>query len=1050
MKWLGRCVTSVFISGLLLLSTTFLPAILYGQKGVLKGKILDGSTNGALYGVSISTDSSSVEALSVADGCYELKKINGTYTIFYRFAGFRTKVISNVRIVQNEITSLDIILSPIAQANLGDNKVDPVTDSLQVREDTLKHNSFYRETRLAINHAVMKDASLFCAIPYQTILPGTDKNGAQLLKRLNGVVVADNPFSSNSRSLIISGLGNRYNQLLVNDVLFNSVDPTSRAYPLEVLPVEAIEEVSVVKTTNGSLPVDVVGGTVKIQTKELPDRSFFYIQAGGGFSDNTYGKDFYSNKRGRFEIVSFPGSTRNLPDHFPTTRSRVPLSNLNVQEKFDKTRQFSNNLAPINQGTAAPNNRVVMGGGKLYHLKRGVKIGLIAFVTQQKTEDIDQSQVQVSPNVINNRYPFLNDVPLIGAYSNDINYKYLSQLGSTFNATAVFGRNKISFKNFFGNQLLNHYQQRNNIFKPDEDTLANTGHRYITEQRSFWNTQLSGHHAMGEGGKFKINWVAGYTYYQQQNPDERNFLLRQDSADKSLFSLAKPIASFSRPQDASNPDLTNINRSFTNSARLWRNYTDHNISGALNLAFTFNAFHQPQVLKGGVYMQSISRIFYSDLFQVQGGNYTSLDKLLSPDRYYPMGTTVESYFTNYSRETNLGVTDLYFANGSYRGNYTASSQLGASYLQFESKLSKNLSLNGTVRIESNNQLTSSTQYEYLKGFKKPRLTTLDQNTSVIQFNFLPSLQLRYKFFKNWMIDLAYAKTVNRPQLQELAFYRYYDASMFMVKTGNPFLYNSTISNYDARISWIPFATTHVSFSGFYKDLVQPIENVITAYAGSKATLLSTPFNLPAAKVVGWNFSFDTKLNFSSSPSWLGNISLFGDLHWLKSKVAQARLRTINEPIVSKHPLTGSPNYTINGGIIIKQPRFPSVTLLYNETGDYIAALGSGARYILSNGNNILAIPDFRVKGRQQLDIQISQVLLKSRVQIIAGAHNVLGSDYIEYQDLNGNEKFDSPLTLTNRGGNRAFSRYFQSGIDNTIIHVKAQKAYYVALSYLFK
>jgi TonB-dependent receptor len=1040
---------SRFFLFLIFFSFLIFPFDIYGQEGILKGKVSDASANSSIFGVSVSRDSSHPGVLTAADGYYLLKLLEGTYTIHYRFAGFQTKSVSKVRIVRNQTTFLDINLSPIAQSVALSKKRIFFTDSVPFI-DTVKNNLFFKESRTLVYHAIVKEPVLFHAISSQNILPGTDKNTAQLLKRLNGVVVLDQPFSTNSRSLVIGGMGSRYNQVLLNGVMFNSTDPVTKAYPLELLPVEAIEDVSVTRTANASVLADFAGGTIKINTKDLPDRNFFYIQAGGGFADKTKGEIFYGDKRGKSEVLSFPGTERNLPSAFPTSRSRAPLSNLNVQEKFDWSKQLTNNLAPVNQGSSAPNTRFILGMGKLYKLKKGARVGLIAFLTQQKTEEIDQVNIQVTPDVVNNKYPFSKNIPLVGAYSNDIKYKYLSQLGATVNATVMFGRNKISFKNFFGNQLLNHFQQRNNIYKPDEDTLAGTGLRYLTEQRSFWNTQLIGQHALGNEGKLKINWTVGYTYYRQQNPDERNFLLRQDSANKNLFALAKPISTFSRPQTPTSPDIVNIDRSFTNSGRLWRNYSDHNIVAALNVQLPFNLFNQPQVFKGGLYMQSSSRIFYSDLYQVTGGNFTSKDNLLSSDRYFPGGTIVESYFVNYDRASNNGATDIYFANGLFRGNYTASSQLGASYLQLESRLAKTLSVNWGLRLESNNQLTSSSQYEYLEGFKKPRLATLDENANVIQFDLLPSVQLRYQPLRNLLIDLSYSKTVNRPQLQELAAYRYYDAATFMVKTGNPYLSNSNISNYEAKLSFVPFVGSHFTVSGFYKNLDQPIENIITGYATSKATLLSTPFNTISGKVTGISFSFDTKLNFSPSASWLDNISLFGDIHLLKSEVEQGRIRTSGEPIVPKHSLTGSPDYTINAGIVIKQPKFPALTLLYNETADYISALGSGARYTLSNGNTISAIPDYRVKGRRQMDIQVSQQLFKSRIQIIVGAHNLLGADYIEYQDLNGNEKFDSPLTLTNRGGNGASGRYFQSGVDNTVIHVKAQKMYYVALSYLFK
>ena len=87
-------------------------------------------------------------------------------------------------------------------------------------------------------------------------------------------------------------------------------------------------------------------------------------------------------------------------------------------------------------------------------------------------------------------------------------------------AIRFFGKNKISFRNYLGGQLVNTYTKRSHLYKPDEDTLAHAGTRNLTNQQFFINSQLAGEHILGDNGKLKLDWQITYTYHEQQNPDE--------------------------------------------------------------------------------------------------------------------------------------------------------------------------------------------------------------------------------------------------------------------------------------------------------------------------------------------------------------------------------------------------------------------------------------------------------------------------------------------------------------------------------------------------
>lgn len=995
------------------------PVLAQSSTGVIKGTIIDGSTNRPLYGVTVTKDTAAKGMTSFADGNYIFNADRGTYTLYFKLKGFQTKAITGIDVQRDQTIHLDVLLFP------GDTSSN--SSILRVPFDKENNSASYnRYYHSGSNADVIHTAS---------IQPGTDKNGASLIQRLNVVIphYYKGIAANHLQSFTAFGMGERYNQVVFNKSVLNSFDAASRQYPFELLPVELIEKISVQKTANPSIPADFTGATIDIQIKDFPVKNFIYVLAGAGFAQDTRGKDFLSDDRNSLEVLSFPGSKRDLPAEFPTNKSKVFLHEKNPQEQVFLSKKLKNNLAPVNYGPSNPNDRVSFGIGKTYTFKKGAKLGIIGFINHQKNERIDASSVQAAPNVIENPYPFaVADKILVRSQSQNTSYNYSANLSGLLNASILFGRNKISLKNFFGNQFINTYTQRTGVNKPDEDTLSHIGANYSTEQRKFLNSQLSGEHALGKDNRFKIDWLASYLFYQQQNPDERNFLLRQDSTGANRYAIATP----------STASLTTLDGLFTNTNRLWRTFTDHNFTGAFNLHVPFNLLNQTQLLSGGVYIQSRYRVFRSDLLLVQGNGYYAPDSLLAPERYYPGGLSVQNFYVRFDARANAGVI---LPNN--RGSYTASANLGAVYIRFENKLSRQLSLDWGVRLESNSQLVSNIEYSYFAGFKNPRIVPIDENSRVNNLDVLPSITINFLPVTDVQLQASWFRTVNRPQLQELSSYRYYDALSFLAKTGNPLLSNAIIDNTEAGITWFGKQSTTISINGFYKRIDQPIEYVLSPYGNSTGNLLATPHNTPPTDVYGVNGAVKLNLGFGE-PSFLSYVTFFTNGNYTKSKVSGGPIKSRSTTNVQEHTLSGSPEYMVNGGITINHPKYPMLTVLYNRTGDYISMVGSGARITLDNGNMISALPDYRVKGREQLDIQVSQKFFREKAQLIIGVNNLLKDPYIEYQDLNGNKKFDTPLTLrpnqNNNGG------LYQSGIDNTVINIKTQPVYYLTLSYLFQ
>ena len=263
------------------------------SNGVLKGYVIDGSTNKKIPNAKISHSRLSVNSIyknveTNIDGSYILETDPETYSVTFSVNGFQTKKIGDVIIKESYITYLDVVLYPISNENTNITNYSSSNDSLNFA-DSVKPTNYLAE-QYSIANLSRKNALSFHSLSSETIEPGMDKNASYLLKRLNGLVVLDNPNNQQLQNLTVRGLGQRYNQVMLNGALLNSFNATSNAYPLDFIPTEAVENVSLNKNADPHLPADFSGGSVSINTKEFPEKDFMYALGGVGLSQYTIGK----------------------------------------------------------------------------------------------------------------------------------------------------------------------------------------------------------------------------------------------------------------------------------------------------------------------------------------------------------------------------------------------------------------------------------------------------------------------------------------------------------------------------------------------------------------------------------------------------------------------------------------------------------------------------------------------------------------------------------------------------------------------------------------
>ena len=959
--------------------------------GKLTGKITDSSNNQSLFGVSVIANGSTRGVASITDGSYILPLAPGSYTVRFSYSGYKTKEISGVEIKKGETSFLDVILAP--------------KGSLQTVVVTAQ--SARQATQSAVYNRQKLLAASSDAIGAIAMSRTPDANAGQAVARVPGINVKDNRF------VVVRGLGDQYNQTMLNGVLMTSTESNRNAFALDLVPTSVLDNITVVKTATPDMPGNFAGGIVQINTKDFPASNFYSVVIGAGFSDQTLGKDFYSDKRQNTDIIAGNSKNRSLPDNFPSALTKTgSIYGFNAIEQHRYLRMLKNNLSPVNYGPSGLNENFQLGFGKTIHFKNLTQVGIVLAITQRKSELIEDE--------VNAREPeipvFLSATQTQGAkdlyyYSENRNYKYSADFGGVLNFAYSFGKNKITFKNLYSQILKNNYTDRPKVFVSSSSNflVGNSnlfGLTYFTEQKNILNSILAGEHRTGRDNGTRIDWNINTTINNTNTPDTRNFLYNKDSLGFIIF----------------NYNQATVSQALQQNSRIWSKDNDFIYGGAFNVTTGFDFFKTKQVFKSGFLFQNRTRQSRASVFIYQYISGT-LDSLLRPSQFY--SSDLES--------PGLSTRSAVAASN---GTYNSGSSLLAAYESLESKIGEKIRIIWGIRAEKYQQYVNVFNPVFFSNFRDFDLN-ITGVTARSTFNFLPSINTVYSLTKKINLRAAFSQTVIRPELKDLAEFYRYDYQSFIVSIGNPQLRSTSIKNYDVKFELFPSAGEIFSLSAFYKKLNNPIEYVRNAQQDDR---LLQPLNVGNAYVRGVEAEIRKKLDFIPGAKWLGNVLVFGNGALLKSKVATQLLNDFFFPKITEHTLTGQPGYIINAGITINAFKNSfEITGSFNRTGSFIYQLGSADKLQkLPNGQLVLNVPNSRVNPRNVLDCTISKDLLKNKCKIKVNISNILNSRYIVYQDVNDNGKFDEPYSLQSN-----------SGIDTTPSFLNSQRTYSFSIGYTF-
>jgi outer membrane receptor protein involved in Fe transport len=787
----------------------------------LVGRVTN-SKNEFLSGVSIKIAGSNAGNLTELDGRYSLLLQPGKkYTLEFTAVGYETKVVSEVEVFDRVINELNVILD--VKAKTEETVVVTAKTSTARKESVNSMLSFQRNTN-----------TVSSVIAGETIRRSPDRNTGEVLKRTPGASLQEGKF------IVVRGLADRYNQAMLNGILLTSTEPDRKTFSFDLIPSSMIDNLVINKAFVPEYPGEWAGGLIQVNTKDIPARNFFQVQAGSGFNTQVLGEKFYKDYSSATDWLGFDNGTRALPSSY--TR-KAAFDTLSFSGKTAIGKQLRNAWQPLN-ASVQPNMALQVNGGlsgKLFGKTVGAAVG-ISYNRSYRLQHLVNRSNSLAGNVFSVNYDYEDT-----RYIRDVNVGAISSVALQLNSL-----NRLSLKSILSVNAPSTVTKRfGTDFNRAEDIAAN---ELQFKQNTFFTSQLAGEHSLNSLLKFK--WYGAFTILDGYIPDQRRIAYSRVAGSQTPYSV-----------------LLSNTLSQQSGSRIYQSLSDYIYTAGGDLSIGFNWLGQKQMLKGGYMFQVKDRLYDAQLF----ANYLPKDnpalRLLPASSVFAAENFGNGIDNKIAFDAIKGKTFRYLAN----------TILNAGYLQFDNQLNSKLRLVWGLRAEHYDQLVGSVK----------KWDPRHSYTKVLDF--LPGINATFKLNPKTNLRFAASQTVIRPELRELSFLNIYDFELNASVQGNPFLKRTKISNFDLRYELYPKAGEVLTAGVFFKSFRNPIEQLFNEGIGGASTFSFQ--NANKATAYGVEIELRKKLTFIES---LKNFTFQANASYIKSQVKDEGFN-INRPLQGQSP-----------------------------------------------------------------------------------------------------------------------------------------------------
>ena len=900
----------------------------FAQKGSITGTItaVEAGQLQPMPFVNVAIKGTTIGGTTDLDGKFTFPVEAGSYTLAVSFVGYEP-LERPITVVAGQATQADVELKSQSVEMKG---IDVVTTRRT-------------ETETAVVMETRRSEQVVNGVGREQISKSQDRTAGDVVKRIPGVTMVGDRF------VMIRGLADRYNTVMMNDVIAPSLESDRRAFSFDILPSGALDRVMVYKTGAPELPGEFAGGVVKLYTVNVPAENQTRVDYSSSFRNGTTFNNFFSGDRSSTDALGFDDGLRQLPTSFPSN-----LYNATPQGLINAGRSLGNNWS-THQSTAKPDQRL-----SILLARRFGKEG--GNVTGGNVTSISYSNTRLAYTAKNYNYnsfdPNTQRSDTIYNYSDNENIAQ-ARISALSNFSLLIGsRSKVEFRNLFTQQGTDQTTLRTGRNLEEGFEVKNYAFRY--QQRTIYSGQLHGEHDLTPDVN-KLSWTAGYALALSKEPDFRRVRTVRDINSTDANAPFRVII----PPGAAAVD----------AGRFFSDMNETVMTGKLDCEHKLTDEDHSVTLRTGAFIERKDRTFEARWMSFRAANSSNFDNsltLLSLDDIFASGNINNT--TGFKLEEGTNPSD----------RYTAANTLLAGYVGATIKLGTTTVISTGVRAEHNTQeLASATTGGRRVGV----------NNAVLSI--LPSVNASYALTERAQLRVAYASTVNRPEFRELAPFAFYDFSLNNVLRGNDSVQTATIQNIDARYEFYPSPNEVFSVGLFYKQFTNPIEMFFVPGAGSGGTRNFSFGNAVSARSLGAEVEVRRSLNSLFTQGYLSHVGVMFNAAYIVTEV-QLGDRAAGQ--AQKRPLMGQSPYIVNAGLYYQDTEHKlQYNILYNVIGQRLFAVGT-------NGT-----PDIYEMPRNVIDIAVTKGFGK-RLEVKLAAQDVLNQRTRLVQDSNDSGKIDEQDT----------------------------------------
>ncbi|MDB5031358.1 TonB-dependent receptor [Mucilaginibacter sp.] len=889
----------------------------------IKGHVSDSKTGETLIGATVHIEHGNtiLNTPVKLDGTYTFNNVPaGSYKLQVSYISYKTTKEYIVEAEKGKVTVLNVAMI--------DNSTS--LNEVAIIEYASKEtdNSARNAEKIANNTMNVVSASSIALSP--------DVLVSNVLSRVSGISV-DRGNTGDAQHAIIRGMDKQYNTTLINGVKIPSPDNKNRYVPLDIFPADLVEKIEISKSLTPDMEGDASGGVINLVMKTAPSHLRVEGYLSTGYSQLFLDRGFSSFNASTVHSKA-PGES--LPPLGYASISDFPYQNL-----VTKT------------GNAPPNANASLTIGDRF---LNNKLGVIFSGTYENTYAGSNSFVIVQTNTVGPA-PDANSQNQETNFQSSYNRMYSSQIDRLGTIASI----DYKFDNNNSINLFATYLQLNEHRVRETENFVYGGYSYqgyhytngidnLTETRtdlqSIFNTTLKGKHKISNA--FSFDWTLAKSEATHKQPDIAEF--------KTSYNTSPGPGGTNQPTPGDLNSSTYVATSIVtgpvllgDESRVWTHNTDKDVSGYLNLHYDTKIFGRKALFSAGAMARHKTRDNFVDSYKLNHGSD-------------PGSITSDEVFVSVPASTFTFNSPDYARGSSYSdpGVYTFTENIQGAYGMLKYFVNDHFDMIFGLREEK-------TYQSYLSQLP----VTFPGKTATFNYtDYLPSINVKYALTDNQAIRASYFTSILRPAFADLIPYpdQTVDGNITM---GNPYLQHTTINNYDVRYEFFPGVFDEFMVGGFYKYLINPIEQTYTT-SQFGATLALMPVNLGNAHNYGAEFV---------AKKFFGNIGASVNYTYTQSLVTTPKeIDVINQTSITYHnqtrPLQGQADHIGNVSLLYKDTkngldaqlalaytgqRIAAVSKYYNlDTWekaslnlDFSAQKTFGGRYILFvKANNLLNTP----------------------------------------------------------------------------------------------